>query len=131
MQIKNQELLIHLAYHNSQLEVFKYLLDKSLEETVDKKGLLPIHNAAQGGNLEIIKMLAKHKGGVNVRTTIGNLLLHFTYHQGYLKVVKYLLYKKLEEGVNNNSWLPIYNIARGGNLEIIKILAKREGGINI
>jgi len=46
MQIKNQELLIHLAYHNSQLEVFKYLLDKSLEETVDKKGLLPIHNAA-------------------------------------------------------------------------------------
>jgi len=59
--------------------VVKYLLDKELEEGADNNKWLPIYNAAWGGNLEIVKMLAKYKGGVNMRTTIGNLPLHFIY----------------------------------------------------
>ena len=71
-------------------------------------------------------MLAKYKGGVNMRTTFGKSPLHLACLQGHLKVVKYLLDEESEEGADNDGQLPIHDAACGGNLEIIKLLEKQE-----
>jgi len=82
--------------------VVKYLLDKKSKKGADNNKWLPIYNIAWGGNLEIVKMLAKREGGVNMQTTLRKLPLYLACRQGYLKVVKYLLDKELEEGADNN-----------------------------
>jgi len=110
-QDNNSRTPLHLVCLQGYPTIAKYLLKMKAIEEPDNNSWLLTHAAAFGGNLGIIKILAKYKGSVNVRINLKKSPLYLACRQGYFKMVKYLLDKELEKGVDNNRWLPIHDIA--------------------
>lgn len=94
----------------------------------NRRGETPLHLAASGGNLEVIKYVVETKKfNFNVKTYQNsgyNTPLNYAAQEGHLKVVKYFINdKKADINVkNSNNETPLHLAAFNDNLQIVKYL---------
>lgn len=99
MDDEGQSPLCYAAF-KCNLKAVEYMLVKFPEYAYecDKAGCFPIHKAASGGNLEVIKVLHFTRKLLNKN---GQTILHVAAASGKSKVVSYLLKMKEFEGLIN------------------------------
>jgi len=93
-------------------------------DLADGKGYLPLHVAADVGDVECIQfLLAKTTKGVNVKDTEGSTPLVFAAKAGKPKAVEALLNAKADVNMaSKNGSLPLHYAAEAGDVESIKLL---------
>ena len=63
---------LHIAVKNNSIKLVKYFLDKKISPNeVNKKGQTPLHFALKQGNKDIIDLLIKNGGDINIRDNKG------------------------------------------------------------
>lgn len=68
----------------------------------DALGQLPLHFAAQSGNLDAVQCLAKWGADVTVKDTNGNQAIHFAAKIGCIKIIEWLLVMDADINALNN-----------------------------
>ncbi|MDR3285053.1 MAG: ankyrin repeat domain-containing protein [Holosporales bacterium] len=98
---------------------------KALVNARDVFGWTPLHNAASGGNLEIVKVLLE--AGANkdaiYNSYYGITPLHGAAFRGHTKVVKVLLKAGADKDAKgNDGCTPLHRAASEGQVEVVKVL---------
>lgn len=95
---------------------------------------LPIHFAAEGGHLEIVRsLLSRDKSQLNARDHLGQTVLHKAARDSQEDVTEFLL---SQEGIepdpeDNDGWRPLMNAISRGNAKIVgMILARSDVDLN-
>lgn len=93
--------------------------------TTGEKGLRPIHLAAKGGHLELVKYLIEELHcDVNSKSGSNNTPLVFAAYQKHLNVMHYLIEKKADPSSRDTHGNTVLHYAALLNsLEVVKILA--------
>jgi ankyrin repeat protein len=95
----------------------------------DLSGRLPVHVAAEVGNLEALKALVELGADINAQTAFNLTSLQTASVEGHEKVVKYLLE---QEGIQIRSpagaqFHPLHLAVVGGHLEVVQLLLLHRG----
>jgi cytohesin len=118
--------LINAICSNNILEVRNLIKNNAypnLELDTDK--LVPLHLAAEIGNLDIVKALLKAGARPNLISARGVTPLHLAAENGNLNIVKALLEARAEPDLTmNNGSTPLHLVAKNGNLNIFNTLLK-------
>jgi ankyrin repeat protein len=122
---------------NNGLEVVKDLVEKDVGIVNSKLGdWTPLHLAAFGGNLEIVKFLVEKmeekniekKDGIDHPSNDGFTPLHAASSDGHLEVVKFLIDKGANfQAVNDEGWTLLHAAAQNGRLSVVKYLINEKG----
>jgi len=84
---QDQRTWLHIASAEGHLPLVKFLLTSTENQDIDSpssNGWTPLHEAANGGHLLVCHYLIKQGASVDVRTSDGNLPLHYFVSHGYL-----------------------------------------------
>ena len=114
---------------------FKILVDKQISVvTPAERGNLPIHIAAEKGNLEFVKILSQYND-LSKKNVLGQTPLHLAAYKGHEPVVRYLLENHVIQSVANwdysSSTLKLSPFAlsiMGGHLRCIDLFLEKENG---
>ncbi|XP_071177571.1 putative ankyrin repeat protein RBE_0317 [Mytilus edulis] len=120
-----------LSLNNSKFgyyvkHIYHIKLDK--KDTADTNGNTPLHAAAEGGFINIVRFLLE-RADINPkkRNMYGNTPLHAAAEGGFINIVKLLLERTdidpNKENRSNKTLL--HSAARGGNLDIVELLLER------
>ena len=114
---------IHYAMANGMSDIVE-LLAPFADIYSSKFQWTPMQTAASGGQVENVKILAKHMVSPNAPGLTGWTPLQLAVKAGHIEVVKVLAAcKDASDYTNNCGWTPIQIAAKyHGNVEIIKIL---------
>ncbi|XP_048242568.1 serine/threonine-protein phosphatase 6 regulatory ankyrin repeat subunit B-like isoform X4 [Haliotis rufescens] len=90
---KAESTTLHLAAQYNQLEVARYLLEKSssLVAKTDSESNTPLHVAAFFNHWEIIGLLMEKGGKINAKNLKGQIPLHVAAEMGHMESLKVLL----------------------------------------
>ncbi|XP_061190120.1 putative ankyrin repeat protein RF_0381 [Saccostrea echinata] len=127
--------ILHCACQNGKLETFLYIIKTYpdlLEEDYNNstQGTL-LHRTAEGGNLEILKILVEKGKNIYCRTRDGKTVLHKACKDGRFDMCKYLVdtYPDLLQMCDSEGRSPLHDAGLGGNVEIFEFLKER--GLNV
>ncbi|KAG6844042.1 hypothetical protein H0H87_010343, partial [Tephrocybe sp. NHM501043] len=99
-----------------------------------EQGETPLHKAAAGGHLDIVKIFVDDKDqgfDINTQSDSGNTPLHKAACNGHAEVVKLLLDYEAEEWRTNKDGLTVLHVAaRQGHAEVVKQLLKSGAYVN-
>ena len=133
--------VVHIAVQNKYLEIIKWLCSTFKSEInvqeLNQGGESVYHNAAEIGNLAVLKFLHEEIGGINVnqKRNDGNTVVHLAMRNERLDIIKWLCSNfKSEINVQelNERGESIYHIAaKCGNLGAMKIFHEEFGGIYV
>jgi hypothetical protein len=85
--------------------------------------MLPIHMAAERGNLEVSELLLDQQSEIDPLSTTGDTPLHLAASGGHLEVAKLLVERGAKlHAKNEGGWTPLYYAAMNGPLELVKLL---------
>ncbi|KAL3270517.1 hypothetical protein HHI36_021056 [Cryptolaemus montrouzieri] len=128
---KTRESCLHLAAQYGHTDVIRYLLTEFHPTVVDIRNIdnkTPLHDAAQFGQLECVKLLVQNGADINAikRSDWTPLMLACTKSdKNYLDIVEYLLEKDAYLNFKNkDGWTPIHLAARNENSSILQLLLK-------
>lgn len=127
--------ILHCACQNGKLETFHYIV-KTYPDLLRKKynnstqGTL-LHRTAEGGNIEMLKMLVDKGKNIFCRTIDGKTVLHKACKDGRFDMSKYLIeiYPELLWLSDSEGRSPIHDAGLGGNVEIFELLKNK--GLNV
>ncbi|XP_056005859.1 putative ankyrin repeat protein RF_0381 isoform X2 [Ostrea edulis] len=126
--------ILHVACRTSNVEMSRYVIHTypELLHNVCNVGWNAALHAAEGGNVEILELLAKKEVVVTHRDKSGWNILHVACGTSNLKMSRYITqqYPDLLHSVDNTGWNAALHAARGGNVEILQLLADKEADIN-
>ncbi len=90
----------------------------------DRKGRTPAHCGASKGQLETIKLFAKHGGNLWLRNVRGDLPLHEAVLSRRKDLVLWLLNQRPDtvNAPNNDGRCPIHLASLNNNVEMVKVL---------
>jgi ankyrin repeat protein len=125
--------LIDVAAKQGGFEVFRYLVEHGAKlEARGELGKLPIHYAAEAGQVEVVKYLVERRDGagqLRLRDTVGRTPLHYAAYGGQPAVVTYLLDHGADiEAQDSSGETPLYT---GSFLQTAGIDALIERGANL
>lgn len=115
----------------NSLKTLKILVRKGGLNIKDGSGRVPLHYAAEGGHLRMIKLLIEQGAKIDSRGDSGVMPLHVAALRGHTHVMKYLL---CEEGINvrcNRGRTALHFAAERGQSDAVKYLVDIGGDINI
>ena len=119
------------AVGQGDLEKVKELLASGAQ--VDVKDIWdrqPLHWAARGGHLPVVKYLIEEQGTqVDVKDMYGQQPLHLAACDCRLPVVKYLVEERGAEvdAKDNGDWQPLHTAVIYGHLPVVKYLIREQG----
>ncbi|CAH1402946.1 unnamed protein product [Nezara viridula] len=97
----------------------------------DRKGLSPVHIAAEKGYKEVFQVLEHWGADINAEDHIGYTALHRAAMKGKAPMVKYLLEKPVDINKSNSAgWTAMHLVASGGHVDIAKLLVKAGANVN-
>ncbi|XP_062570980.1 ankyrin-3-like [Saccostrea cucullata] len=128
------ESVLHIACQNGQYDLCGFLIDKfpSLLRFLDKDGRSVLHDAAMGGNIDIVKLLIGKWIDVRNADEDGETISHFCCSHEHLTICEYLVncYSDLLHLRDRKGWTVLHSACKGGNVEIISYLVDCEININ-
>ena len=96
-----------------------------------KRGLTPLHNAAQNGSQDSVRFLVESGADVNYRTSDGFTPLHFAAQKDNLDIVRYLVESKADFNCRtSDGFTPLHYAAQKDNLDIVRLLVESRADVN-
>jgi ankyrin repeat protein len=125
--------ILHVACFNSNLEMSRYIIQTypGVLHNVENDGWNAALHAARGGNVQILQLLAENGVDVKHKDNDGWNILHVSCLKGNLEMSRYIIqtYPDLLHSVDNAGWNAALHAARGGNVEILQLLA--DNGVDV
>jgi len=124
---------IHQAAKQGDLVKVKALLEKNAELTNAKteNGETPLHSAASGGQLEVVKFLISQGADINLKQNSGATALHFACFGGHRDVVEWLIDNGADvNSKDNNGLTPLRVAVFRSNKEMIALLIEKGAALN-
>jgi ankyrin repeat protein len=123
--------ILHLAVLHEQLDVVKIILTIVKDIHEDNERSNPLHIAAMGTSLEILKLLVEQFPElINKKNFAGYTPLHFAVERGNLEMIKYLLSKNASKMIKNKDGLTPWQLAKKQTLlqycEFIKMNIEKD-----
>ncbi|XP_062595771.1 putative ankyrin repeat protein RF_0381 isoform X1 [Saccostrea cucullata] len=128
--------VLHLCCRNGKMDMCRYLVNTYpyLLNVIDKNGGNVLHDAAWGGNINVLKFLLKDPKGlkVDIKSKDGKSILHQCCLNGKLDMCKYLAetYHWLINDIDKYGETVLHAAAWGGNIELLKFLIQYGFDIN-
>ena len=120
---------IHQAVQSGSLRGTKLLVDANAEcvHALDEGNIGPAWIAAQGGYIDILRLLIMHKVNVNIPESENKrTALHQAAQNGHTKVVEMLLQNGADpDPVDNSGVTPLWLAAQSGHHEIVSMILDR------
>ncbi|XP_062595975.1 serine/threonine-protein phosphatase 6 regulatory ankyrin repeat subunit C-like [Saccostrea cucullata] len=121
--------VLHLCCMNGKLEMCKYLVNTypHLLDVKDNNGENALHDAASGGNIDLLNILLEKGFDVKTKRNDGKTVLHLCCMRGKLEMCKYLVntYPHLLDFKDNNGGNALHNAAWGGNIDLLNFLLEK------
>lgn len=93
--------------------------------------MFEFYNAAQNGDLELIKALISEGANVNETSEFGDSPLSTAYFHGHIEIVKLLIANKADvRAADPSGFTILHNASSNGDIEIIKLLLVAGAEIN-
>jgi ankyrin repeat protein len=125
---KNGWNILHSACKHANLEMSRYIIQTypDLLHSVDDEEWNAALEAAAGGNVQILQLLADNGVDVKHKSNIGWNIVHVACVYANLEMSRYIIqtYPDLLHSVDNNGWNAVLHAARGGNIQILQLLAE-------
>lgn len=129
LENKNEELPIHSAAENNQIEVVHYLLENDISCINHTNCFLmtPLSIAIQNNYYQLSKTLISYNSDLNVYDENHNTLIHFAVMKSSIEMVSFLLsFKKIPIDAHNfQGETSLLLAAKKGNIEIMKLLIQK------
>lgn len=126
---------IHEAARQGDTTKVKALLEKDPElvNAKDKNGRTPLHWAARGVHLEIIRLLISKGVDVNTKDNNNITALHSTASRGHKEATKLLIENgaKMDGKQTESGWTPLIYATYNGHKEIVNLLLSKGADPNI
>ncbi len=113
------------AVKGNDIEEVRILVEKDpqLVNLIDASGRTPLHWAARGVHLDVLKYLIEKGSDVNARDANGTTSLHSTASRGHFEASRLLIEKGAAVNDKNNTGAtPFYYVATTGNKELLEYL---------
>ena len=86
-----------------------------------------LHDAAESGNLDLVKYLVEEKNlDVKAKSESGYTVLHSAAWNGNLEMVKYLIKNGADVNAKSESGRTVLHSAASGNLDLVKYLVEEK-----
>ncbi|GFX73996.1 hypothetical protein TNCV_2954791 [Trichonephila clavipes] len=125
LSIINMKTNLFNAIASGDIEKFKLFIKKGADIKAEDFNLkTTLHFAAEGGNLDIIKLL-KDNLNINDKDLDGQSPLHIASAFGYKKVVRFFI-EELQANVDGDNFYttPLHLAAKNGHTKVINVLLK-------
>ncbi|XP_062592307.1 putative ankyrin repeat protein RF_0381 [Saccostrea cucullata] len=124
------ETILHQCCRSGKMEMCQYLVKhfSSLLKMKDSEGWTVLHSACHGGSVEIVSFLKEKGMVINTLSNDGESILHKACFYGKFEVCEYLVenYPHLLDVRDKSSNTVLHDAARGGNIQIVKLLIKKK-----
>ena len=114
---------LHYAAENMHLELSRYLVYRQkVCQLHDSKGYLPIHNACQNSDIQLLRCLVGCTEKDQISPKVSSPL-HVAAYFGHLNIVQYLMNCKLKldpKDADQSGTTPLHLAAEEGHLKIVK-----------
>ncbi|KAK3576901.1 hypothetical protein CHS0354_017572 [Potamilus streckersoni] len=122
--------VLHTACQHRNVEVVKYLL-KINASLLGQSGLYnwnAAHFAAQGGSVDVLKLISVDVQMVRKRSIAGENILHIACLHGHYDMVKHILtlYPDMLDELGKYYWSAAHYAAKGGNVHIMELLVRHK-----
>ena len=125
--------LVYSASLNGQVEVVKTLLQKEGQQQLDTAndyGWTPINVAADGGHLEVVRLLVEKGADMTIAHSAGWTPIHSAAAGGYDDVVKLLVHNGADiTAADSDGWTLLHKAAGTGNIELARLLTSNGADI--
>ncbi|XP_062608649.1 putative ankyrin repeat protein RF_0381 [Saccostrea cucullata] len=126
--------ILHRACLNGKFEVCEYLVENypHLLDVKDKSSNTVLHDAARGGNVQIIELLIEKKMDIKILQKEGDTILHQCCRSCKMEMCEHLVnhYSELLEIRYNFGLTVLHSACCGGSVEIVSFLLERGMNIN-
>ncbi|CAI2372022.1 unnamed protein product [Moneuplotes crassus] len=119
------ELPIHLAAREGQVETINYILENStiLIDTTTVDLWTPFHYAVNNGYLATIEFLISKGAGINTIDKFGRTALHWAVRYNFKEIVEFLLKHNINHEIRDKEGRTALDIAKSVmNLDLISII---------
>ncbi len=124
---------IHDAAESGDLEKVKTLLKNNpdLVSSKDEWGWTPLHRAASGGRMDVMKLLLAGKAEVNAKNKWGRMPLHMAADNGHKDVAELLLANRADVNTkDDDSWTALNYAAKKGHKDVAALLLANKAEVN-
>ena len=132
-QIERGDNVIKLAsLGTGDCDTVKWLIEQGVDVNhCDKTGYTAVHNAAQEGNLDVLKLLKESGANIHAQTETGdNVIMSASLGTGDCDTVKWLIEQRVDVNqCDKTGYTAVHCAAQKGNLDVLKLL--KESGANI
>ncbi|XP_061164475.1 uncharacterized protein LOC133173510 [Saccostrea echinata] len=126
--------VLHVACLNGQYDLCDFLIKHypHLLNFLDKRSRSVLHDAAMGGNIDIVKLLTGKWVDVSHAGKGGETISHFCCSHEHMKTCEYLVNcnSDLLHLRDSKGWTVLHSACKGGNVEIISYLVAYDMDIN-
>ena len=114
-------------------ETVKWLIEQDIDVNhCDEEGFTAVHNAAQKGNLHILKLLKASGANIHVQTKNGcNPIMSASRGTGDCETMKWLIEQDIDVNhCNEEGFTAVHNAAQKGKLDVLKLFKVSGGNIH-
>ncbi|XP_062571642.1 uncharacterized protein LOC134233669 [Saccostrea cucullata] len=121
--------ILHTACFNRKFEVCEYLVENypDVLNVRNKIYNTVLHDAAWGGNVQIVKLLIEKKMDIIAQREDGETILHLCCCSGEIDMCEYLVnnFYELVEIRDNRGWTALHAACSGGSVDAVSFLIKK------
>ncbi|XP_006880602.1 PREDICTED: transient receptor potential cation channel subfamily A member 1 [Elephantulus edwardii] len=124
-----------VVFEKNSCRLQNFVKRKCRSRQYDDMNASTLHHAAADGQVELMEMIVNDSccDVVNVMDNYGNTPLHWAAEKNQVESVKFLLNRKANPNLRNNSMMaPLHLAVQFGNIEVVKVLVEhRSTNINL